>query len=220
MIRFEHVTKAYGNGVVAIEDLSFTVDKGEFVFLSGECGAGKTTVLKLLSMEEFPTGGRLAVCGYDSRLVRRRSLAGLRRKLGIISQDFGLLSDRTTFENVAFAMRAIGTQERLVAPRVFAILAETGLAHKSQVHPNCLSGGEQWRLRIARAIANDPQLLLADDPFGNLDLEAASEIFALLQTFNLRGTTVFAASHETEVIGSCGERKIHLQRGRIVETSG
>ncbi len=217
MILFEQVTKAYGNGVVALEDLSFAVEKGEFVFLSGDCGAGKTTVLKLLAMEEFPTSGRIVVCGCDSGTIRRRGIAGLRRKLGIISQDFGLLTDRTAVENVAFAIRAIGTPERQVLGRAFDILAETGLGHKSEVHPDCLSGGEQWRLRIARAMANDPYLLLADDPFGNLDPDAASEIFALLQTINLRGTTILAATHETEFLRSIRERKIHLQRGRLVD---
>ena len=217
MIRFENVTKAYGNGVVAIENLSFVVDKGEFVFLTGDCGAGKTTVLKLLSMEERPTAGRVTVCGFDSHLVRRGHSAPLRRKLGIISPEFGLLTGRTAFENVAFAMRAIGTQERLVAPRVFDILAEIGLAHKAEAHPDCLSSGEQWRLRIARAMANDPLLLLADDPFGNLDLDAASEILTLLHTLHFRGTTVLAATNQTGFIRSCGERKIHLERGRIVD---
>ncbi len=215
MIRFENVTKAFGNGVVALDSLSFVINKGEFVFLTGDCGTGKTTALKLLSMEERPTAGRVMVCGYDSGLARGRHFAGLRRKLGIISQEFTLLTGRTAFENVAFAMRAIGTRERLVAPRVFAILAETGLAHKAEARPDSLSGGERWRLRIARAMANDPLLLLADDPFCNLDLDAATEIFALLQTLHLRGTTVLAASHETEFIRSCRERKIHLQGGRL-----
>jgi cell division transport system ATP-binding protein len=217
MILFENVTKAYGNGVVAIENLSFVVEKGEFVFLTGDCGAGKTTALKLLSMEERPTEGRVVVCGYDSRLIRRGKIALLRRKLGIISPEFGLLADRTAFENVAFAMRAIGTQERLVAPKVFDILAEIGLAHKAETHPNCLSGGEQWRLRIARAITNDPLLLLADDPFGNLDFDAASEILVLLHTLHLRGTTVLAATNQTGFIRSCTERKIHLDRGKIAD---
>ncbi len=217
MIIFEQVTKAYENGVVGIEDLSFIVEKGEFVFLSGNCGAGKTTVLKLLTMEEFPTSGRIVVCGYDSGTVRRGDIAGLRQKLGIISQDFGLLADRTAVENVAFVMRAIGTPERQVAGRAFDILAETGLGHKSEVPPDCLSAGEQWRLRIARAIANDPYLLLADDPFGNLDPNAAREIFALLQTISLRGTTILAATHETEFLRSFQQRQIHLQQGRLVD---
>jgi cell division transport system ATP-binding protein len=218
MIRFEKVTKAYGNGIVALDDLSFIVEKGEFVFLAGDCGAGKTTALKLLTMEESPTAGSILVCGCDSRSRQSSTIADLRRRLGIISQDFELLPGRTAFENVAFAMRAIGTPERFVAPRVFDILAETGLAHKAEMHPGCLSGGEQWRLRIARAMANDPHLLLADDPFGNLDLDAAAEIFALLQTIHLRGTTILAASHETEFLRSCRERTIHLRRGRLIET--
>jgi cell division transport system ATP-binding protein len=217
MIRFENVTKAYGNGVVAIENLSFVIDKGEFVFLTGDCGAGKTTALKLLSMEERPTGGRVTVCGYDSRQTKRGHVALLRRKLGIISPEFGLLAGRTAFENVAFAMHAIGTQERLIAPRVFDILAEIGLAHKAEAHPDCLSGGEQWRLRIARAMANDPLLLLADDPFANLDLNAASEILTLLHTLHFRGVTVLAATNETGFIRSCEERKIHLEQGKIVD---
>jgi cell division transport system ATP-binding protein len=217
MIRFDGVTKAYDNGLVALENLSFSVEKGEFVFLTGECGAGKTTALKLLALEERPTSGRVTVCGFDAGSMRPRTIAALRRKLGIISPEFGLLADRTAFENVAFAMRALGAREKLVAPRTFAILAEAGLAHKAQARLDCLSGGEQWRLRIARAMANGPLLLLADDPFGNLDSGAAAEILSLLRTLHIRGTTVLAATHETEFIRACGERKITLQRGRLAD---
>jgi cell division transport system ATP-binding protein len=217
MIEFASVTKEYAGGFCAVRDVSFSVDKGEFVFLCGASGAGKTTLLKLLSMEELPSAGRVAVCGYDSRKIRRRDLPRLRRKLGIVFQDFKLLPDRDIFDNVAFSLRATGVAERLLKRKTFEVLAQTGLSHKVSYFPSQLSGGEQQRACIARAIVNDPWVLLADEPTGNLDPGVSQEIFHLLQKINNRGATVVMATHDQLLIRPYHYRKIVLAQGSIVE---
>jgi cell division transport system ATP-binding protein len=217
MIAFSHVTKEYPGGFVAINDLSFTVDKGEFVFLCGASGAGKTTALRLLSMEEFPSAGSVVICGYDAKKTRARDLPFLRRKLGIVFQDFKLLADRNIFDNVAFALRATGTKERTLKRKAFDVLALTGLSHKASFFPSQLSGGEQQRVCIARAIVNDPWVLLADEPTGNLDSDVAREIFSLLQSINSRGTTIVMATHDTLLIQPYHYRKIVLSLGAMVQ---
>ena len=217
MIQFSHVTKDYKGGFTAIRDLSFAVEKGEFVFLCGASGAGKTTVLKLIYMDEPPSSGRVFVCGYDSYAMRPRDIPLLRRKLGVVFQDFRLLPDRTTFENVAFALRVTGRKERQIKRKVFEVLAATGLSHKASFYPDQLSGGEQQRVCIARAVVNDPWLLLADEPTGNLDWEVSKDILALLQSINSSGTTVVMATHDTQLIASYHYRKIMLHRGILVK---
>ena len=217
MIQFSHVTKDYKGGFTAIRDLSFAVEKGEFVFLCGASGAGKTTVLKLIYMDEPPSSGRVFVCGYDSYTMRPRDIPLLRRKLGVVFQDFRLLPDRTTFENVAFALRVTGRKERQIKRKVFEVLAATGLSHKASFYPDQLSGGEQQRVCIARAVVNDPWLLLADEPTGNLDWEVSKDILALLQSINSSGTTVVMATHDTQLIASYHYRKIMLHRGILVK---
>ncbi|MFP4013824.1 MAG: cell division ATP-binding protein FtsE [Chitinispirillaceae bacterium] len=213
MIQFSHVTKEYEGGFRALEDLSFFIDKGEFVFLTGASGAGKTTLLKHIYMEEKPTKGQVLVSEYDSKSIRHKDLPFLRRELGIVFQDFRLLNDRNVFENVAFSLRVTGTPERDVKRKVFKVLAHTGLSHKCSNYPAQLSGGEQQRVCIARAIVNEPWILLADEPTGNLDNTVSKEIFGLLQTINSWGTTVIMATHDLHLIAPYHYRTIELSRG-------
>lgn len=217
MIQFSHITKIYDNSYEALNDMSFFIDKGEFVYLTGASGAGKTTLLKHIYMEELPTSGQVFVCGFDSKYIRPRELPLLRRKLGIVFQDFRLLNDRNVFENVAFALRVIGKHEREIKRKVFEVLALTGLSHKCFNYPNQLSGGEQQRVCLARAIVNDPWVLLADEPTGNLDLEVSKEIFSLLQTINSWGTTVIMATHDLHLIEPYHYRQLILSRGTLVQ---
>jgi len=216
VIQFSHVTKTYDNRFDALRDVSLYIDKAEFVFLLGESGAGKTTLLKHIYMEELPTVGQVFACGFESKYIRRRDIPQLRRKLGIVFQDFRLLHDRNVFENVAFAMRVTGAPERLVKRRVWEVLAQTGLSHKSLFFPAQLSGGEQQRVCIARAIVNSPLVLLADEPTGNLDVAVSMEIFSLLQHINSWGTTVVVATHDINLIDRFHYRRIVLHRGGLV----
>jgi cell division transport system ATP-binding protein len=213
MIQFSHVTKEYAGSFTALSDVSLFVDKGEFVFLTGASGAGKTTMLKHIYMEEFPTTGQVFVCNFDSRYVRRRDIPALRRKLGIVFQDFRLLGDRDVFENVAFAMRVTGAPERKVKRKVLQVLAQTGLSHKVSYLPAQLSGGEQQRVCIARAIVNDPWVLLADEPTGNLDYLISREILELLQRINSWGTTVVMATHDVQLMHHYHYRTLELEHG-------
>jgi cell division transport system ATP-binding protein len=217
MIRFLHVTKNYGGRTDALCDLSVFIDKAEFVFLTGASGAGKTTMLKHVYMEELPTRGQVLIGSYDSKYMRRKDIPYLRRKLGIVFQDFRLLSDRDVFENVAFAMRVTGAGERSIKRKVFEVLALTGLSHKSSSMPNELSGGEQQRVCIARAIVNDPEILLADEPTGNLDIEVSQEILSLFRKIHSWGTTVIMATHDRNLIERHHYREICLSAGKIVK---
>jgi cell division transport system ATP-binding protein len=217
MIRFLHVTKAYDGQSAALADVSFFIDKAEFVFLSGASGAGKTTLLKHIYMEEFPTRGQVLVGGYDSKYMKKKQVPFLRRKLGIVFQDFRLLSDRNVFENVAFAMRVTGRKEREVKRKVYEVLSLTGLSHKCSSMPHKLSGGEQQRVCIARAIVNDPEIVLADEPTGNLDVGVSQEILTLFRTINSRGTTVLMATHDRGLIEQHHYREIVLSRGALLK---
>ncbi|MGB7567620.1 MAG: cell division ATP-binding protein FtsE [Chitinivibrionales bacterium] len=217
MIRFLHVTKLFDGQSAALVDVSFFIDKAEFVFLSGASGAGKTTLLKHIYMEEFPTQGQVLVGGYDSKYMKKSQVPFLRRKLGIVFQDFRLLSDRNVFENVAFAMRVTGRKEREVKRKVFEVLSLTGLSHKCSYVPQKLSGGEQQRVCIARAIVNDPEIVLADEPTGNLDVGVSQEILSLFRTINSRGTTVLMATHDRALIEQHHYREIVLSRGALLK---
>jgi cell division transport system ATP-binding protein len=212
-----HVTKEYEGGYKALDALSFFIDKAEFVFLTGASGAGKTTLLKHIYMEEKPCKGQVQICGHDSKTITRKTLPILRRKLGIVFQDFRLLYDRDVFENIAFTLRVTGTPEREVKRKVFKVLAHTGLSHKCSNYPNQLSGGEQQRVSIARAIVNEPWVLLADEPTGNLDQGVSLEIFELLQTINSWGTTILMATHDLNLIAPYHYRTIELHRGTLVK---
>jgi cell division transport system ATP-binding protein len=219
MIRFDHVTKVYPRAVAgasALANVSFRVAKGEFVFLTGPSGAGKSTILKLLYMDERPSSGEVRVSGYSSRTVKRREIAQLRRRLGIVFQDFRLLEDRTAEQNVAFALEVIGTPRANIPGKVMRALTQVGLASKATALPKELSGGEQQRVAFARALVNDPFVLIADEPTGNLDDRATRGIFQLLREINASGTAVLMATHNLELVRSSDYRTLELNHGEIV----
>ncbi len=216
MIRFTKVTKDYPRTGTAVHDVSFHVAKGEFVFLTGPSGAGKSTLLKLVYMEERPTSGEVRVSAYNSREIRRRDIPMLRRKVGIVFQDFRLLEDRTAEANVAFALEVTGASRDIIPNRVARVLTQVGLASKATAYPRELSGGEQQRVAIARALVNDPVLLVADEPTGNLDERATRGVFQLLREINAGGTAVVMATHNLELVRSSSYRTIEMNRGQIV----
>ena len=216
MIRFTKVTKEYPRTGTAVQEVSFHVAKGEFVFLTGPSGAGKSTLLKLIYMEERPTIGEVRVSAYNSREIRRREIPKLRRKLGIVFQDFRLLEDRTAEANVAFALEVTGAPRDTIPNKVARVLTQVGLASKATAYPRELSGGEQQRVAIARALVNDPVLLVADEPTGNLDERATRGVFQLLREINAAGTAVVMATHNLELVRSSSYRTIEMNRGQIV----
>lgn len=216
MIRFTRVTKEYPRLGAALNNVSFNVGKGEFVFLTGPSGAGKSTILKLIYMEERPTDGEVRVDGMSSVTIRRGEIPKLRRKLGIVFQDFRLLEDRTAEANVAFALEVIGTARSAIPAKVSRALTQVGLASKAMSYPRELSGGEQQRVAIARALVNDPVLLIADEPTGNLDDRATRGVFQLLRDINANGTAVLMATHNLDLIRRSDYRTIELNRGQIV----
>ncbi len=216
MIRFFNVTKRYSRTGTAVHDLSLHVGKGEFVFLTGPSGAGKTTLLRMVYMEERPTSGEVRVSGTSSLDATPRDVARLRRKLGIVFQDFRLLENRTAEQNVAFALEVTGAARPTIGPKVARVLTQVGLASRGTAYPKELSGGEQQRVAIARALVNDPFVLLADEPTGNLDDRATRGIFQLLREINAAGTAVMMATHNLELIRRQEFRTIEMNRGGIV----
>jgi cell division transport system ATP-binding protein len=216
MIRFTHVTKTYPRTGTAVQDVSLHVGKGEFVFLTGPSGAGKTTLLRMVYLEERPTVGEVRVSGTSSLDATGRDVARLRRKLGIVFQDFRLLDNRTAEQNVAFALEVTGTPQAVIGPKVARVLTQVGLSGKGTAYPRELSGGEQQRVAIARALVNDPFLLIADEPTGNLDDRATRGIFQLLREINAGGTAVMMATHNLELIRRQEFRTIEMNRGAIV----
>jgi cell division transport system ATP-binding protein len=216
MIRFFNVTKSYVRTGTAVHDVSLHVGKGEFVFLTGPSGAGKTTLLKMVYMEERPTSGEVRVSGTSSLDATPRDVARLRRKLGIVFQDFRLLENRTAEQNVAFALEVTGAARTTIGPKVARVLTQVGLASKGTAYPKELSGGEQQRVAIARALVNDPFVLLADEPTGNLDDRATRGIFQLLREINAAGTAIMMATHNLELIRRQELRTIEMNRGGIV----
>lgn len=220
MIRFTHVTKRYPRTGTAVEDITFRLDKGEFVFLTGPSGAGKTTLLKLVYMEERPTTGEVRVSGTSSVTATMREVAKLRRKLGIVFQDFRLLENRTAEQNIGFALEVTGVPRSVIGPKVARALTQVGLAAKGTSYPRELSGGEQQRVAIARALVNDPFVLIADEPTGNLDDRATRGIFLLLREINASGTAVLMATHNLELIRRQEFRTVEMNRGQIVFDSG
>jgi cell division transport system ATP-binding protein len=216
MVEFDHVFLKITNWNI-LEDVSFRVERGEFVYLTGPCGVGKSTILRLIYMADFPTQGRVRVDRYHSDSIRRKEIPFLRRKLGIVFQDFKLLTDRNVFENVAFALRVTGTRKTEIKKRTLQALTSVGLHHKRNVLPLELSGGEQQRVVIARAIVNDPFLLLADEPTGNLDGQAASDILDLLRTINARGTAVIVATHNHRGSDRSEQRILRLEDGKLIQ---
>ncbi|HET7583523.1 MAG TPA: cell division ATP-binding protein FtsE [Gemmatimonadaceae bacterium] len=216
MIRFAHVTKEYPRSGVAVRDVSFRVAKGEFAFLTGPSGAGKSTVLKMAYMAELPTAGDVRVAGVHSSQLRRRDIPALRRRIGIVFQDFRLLEDRTAEENIAFALEVTGTPRKAIPARVGRLLTQVGLAAKGTSFPSELSGGEQQRVAIARALVNDPVVLIADEPTGNLDERATRGVFQLLSDINASGTAVLMATHDLDLVRRSSFRVIEMNRGQIV----
>ena len=213
MIKFTNVFKAFPKGGLALKDISFHVAKGEFAFLTGHSGAGKSTVMKLIYAEERPTSGDVRVSGYDVNEMRPRDVALLRRKLGIVFQDFRLLEDRTAEENVAFALEVTGARSSTIPARVMRVLTQVGLAAKAQAYPRELSGGEQQRVAIARALTNDPDIVFADEPTGNLDSKTGDAIMDLL--LNLarnRNKTLLVVTHDTR-LAARGDRQLHIKDG-------
>lgn len=215
ILRLTKVTKEYPRSGVALRDISFELAKGEFVFLAGHSGAGKSTLLKLVSMAERPTSGEVKVSGYSSATLRARELPKLRRRLGIVFQDFRLLLDRSAEANIAFALEVTGAPHASIGPKVSRLLTQVGLASKATAMPHELSGGEQQRVAIARALANDPFVLLADEPTGNLDDRATRGIFQLLREINASGTAVMMATHDVTLIEWSGLRFLELDKGSL-----
>jgi len=219
MIQFFNVTKEYSRTGLALIDATFRLHKGEFAFLTGPSGAGKSTILRLSYFEERPTRGEVRVSGISSNEASRTEIAKLRRKLGIVFQDFRLLEDRTAEGNVAFALEVIGTRRDQIAPRVQRVLGQVGLGAKMKAFPRELSGGEQQRVAIARALVNDPFVLIADEPTGNLDERATRGVFQLLRDINASGTAVLMATHNLELVRRTDYRTIEMDHGRIVYDS-
>ncbi|HEY6212540.1 MAG TPA: cell division ATP-binding protein FtsE [Vicinamibacterales bacterium] len=219
MIEATHLSKLYGRGVYAIRDLTLTVDKGEFMFLTGPSGAGKSTLLRLLLREEPPSEGELQVLGRNLRTMGRSQLQEYRRAIGFVFQDFKLIPRFTVFQNVSFVMRVIGVDVETQQRKTFQVMKWVGLQHRMNAFPEELSGGEQQRVAIARALVNDPQLILADEPTGNLDPDLSFEIMNLFREINARGTTVVVATHDRELIRRVGRRAVTLDKGQIVEVA-
>src|SRR2546422_951316 len=219
MIKFTNVFKAFPKGGLALKDVTFHIAKGEFVFLTGHSGAGKSTVLKLVYADEPVTSGEVRVSGFNVAELRPRDVPMLRRRLGIVFQDFRLLEDRTAEENVAFALEVTGARRAGIAARVMRVLTQVGLAAKAQAYPRELSGGEQQRVAIARALVNEPTVLLADEPTGNLDERATRGVFQLLRDINASGTAVVMATHDLDLVRQAPYRVIELQEGAPVYDS-
>ena len=216
MIVLDHVTMQYPTGKKALDDITFHINKGEFVFIVGSSGSGKTTLIKLLLKEIKPTAGEITVEGQAYSKMKRKDIPILRRKLGVVFQNFRLLPDRNVYENVAFAMRVVEAPKREIKKSVPQMLSLVGLAHKYRSLPKQLSGGEQQRVAIARALVNEPKILLADEPTGNLDDQKAWEIMRLLEEINERGTTVVVVTHNMNFIKQMNKRVITIKKGVIV----
>lgn len=216
MIQLYNVSKVYPAGNKALLDINLKIEKGDFVFLVGASGAGKSSFMKLLLREELPTRGQVFVAGKSMNRMKRREVPFLRRNLGMVFQDFRLLNNYTVFENVAFALRVVEAPVRDIPQRVEEVLRLVGLSGKGQTLPERLSGGEQQRVGIARAIINNPRILLADEPTGNLDTDTSWEIMNILNEVNKRGTTVVMATHAVDIVDKMRRRVIEIENGRLI----
>jgi cell division transport system ATP-binding protein len=219
VIRLTSVSKIYPNGVSALKDVSFHIPKGQFVFLTGHSGAGKSSILRLIIAEEKPSHGDVRVSGFPINKLSKKDIPRLRRKLGIVFQDFRLLEYRNVEDNVGFALEVTGTRPDQIPSRVIRVLTQVGLASKAKVYPNDLSGGEQQRVALARALVNDPAILIADEPTGNLDERATRSIFQLLKEINAGGTVVVMATHNLALVRDTNYRVIELKGGAVVYDS-
>ena len=216
MIELQNVTKEYSKGNAALNGVSVKIEQGEFVFVVGDSGSGKSTLIKLIMKELDPTEGTIVVNGKNLNKMKHRQIAKYRRGIGVVFQDFRLLKDRNIYENIAFALRVTETPTRIIKQKVPAALSLVGLAQKYKSFPKELSGGEQQRFAIARAIVNEPAILLADEPTGNLDPTNSWEIMSLLKEANERGTTVLVVTHNQEIVNEMNERVITMKQGVIV----
>ncbi len=216
MIEFKEVTKSYSVGTKALRGVSMEIEDGDFVFLVGPSGSGKSTIIKLITGELKPTSGIVNVNGYSLSRIRKREIPYLRRTVGVVFQDFRLIENMTVYDNVAFAMRVIGAREREIRDRVPYVLDLVGLSGKAKRHPGELSGGEQQRLAIARALVNNPATIIADEPTGNLDPARSYEIMSLLQEINRLGTTMLVVTHQMDLVQRFSNRVIAIEDGLIV----
>lgn len=216
VIHFDHVTKAYQKGIHALNDISFSINKGEFVFIVGTSGSGKSTLIRLMLREISPTKGKVFVAGRELSRLHRYQISKFRRSIGVVFQDFRLLKDRNAYENVAFAQRVVEASPSEIKQKVPRMLSMVGLTEKYKAFPEELSGGEQQRVALARALINNPVILLADEPTGNLDPKNSWEIMHLLEEINRRGTTVVVVTHNREVVDMMQKRVITLKKGKIV----
>ena len=217
MIQMFHVSKVYPKEVVALSEITLHIQKGEFVFLCGPSGAGKTTLLRLILREDLPTSGQILVNGRNVVRMREGRVPALRRSIGVIFQDFKLLMDRTVYENLHLVARVLGIPEAISRRKIGRLLKEVGLVQKAHETPYRLSGGEQQRVAIVRALMSDPAILLADEPTGNLDPDLALDILGLLADVNIRGTTVVVATHNPKLVSEMGRRTLILKQGRLIE---
>jgi cell division transport system ATP-binding protein len=217
LIETRHLSKLYSRGLYALRDLSITVQKGEFVFLTGPSGAGKSTLLRMLLLQDRPSEGEVWVNGYHLDKLSRREIQEYRRGIGFVFQDFKLIQNRTVLENISFVPEVLGVPAAHLRRRAFQVLKWVGLQHRINAYPRDLSGGEQQRIAIARALVNEPALILADEPTGNLDPDLSLEIMNLFREINAGGTTVLVATHDRELIRLVGRRTITLDQGRVVE---
>lgn len=217
LIRIRNVKKVYKTGVTAIHDLSLNVEKGEFVFIIGSTGCGKSTLIKMIYREEKPTSGSINLGGLEVSKIKNRKVYKLRRKIGVVFQDYKLLTKSTVYENVAFALEIFGLPNSEIHSRVIKALDLVGLKGKAKNYPNQLSGGEQQRVAIARAIINGPKLLICDEPTGNLDEETSMEIMKVLDEINKLGTTILMVTHDTKIVNRMKKRVLLLDSGRVIK---
>lgn len=216
VIEMHDIWKTYANGTSALNGVSVKIDRNEFVYLVGPSGAGKSTFMKMIYREEIPTKGEIFVNGFNIGKLKQRKIPYVRRNIGVIFQDFRLLPKLTVYENIAFAMEAIEAPRKLIKKRTMEVLELVGLKHKHKSFPSQLSGGEQQRISIARAIVNNPAVIVADEPTGNLDPETSLDIMRLLEEINFRGTTIVMATHNKEIVNSMRKRVIAIENGNIV----
>ena len=216
MIEFKNVSKTYSTGTEAVHNANFKIEKGDFCFLVGASGSGKSTLIKLILKEEEPTEGNIIINGKDTTFLKPKRIPYLRRSMGVVFQDFRLLSDKTVYDNVAFAMNIVKATPRHIRRQVPMVLSLVGLSGKAKVYPHELSGGEQQRVALARALVNNPSMIIADEPTGNLDPETAWDIMNLLNEINLRGTTVVIATHAKDIVDEMKKRVIEIEKGIII----
>jgi len=216
MIEFKNVNKTYSTGTEAVHNANFLIEKGDFAFLVGSSGSGKSTIIKMILKEEEPTSGNIIINGKDTTFLKPNRVPFLRRSMGVVFQDFRLLPDKTVYENVAFAMYIVKATPRHIRRQVPMVLSLVGLSGKAKMYPNELSGGEQQRVALARALVNNPSMLIADEPTGNLDPDTAGDIMNLLNDINARGTTIVVATHAKDIVNKMKKRVIHVDEGNII----